>query len=533
MDGILDRPRGGAGKAEGGLDVAASDLADDYSHRANALMCQRRYAEAEVLLREALRLRPDCPDLLNKLGSALWEQGSPAKAEPLFVRACELKPDDWIIRNNLGLALWDQGRPAAAAECYRQVLRQNPRANDARMNLGVVLSDMGSFDEALEHLREAVRVDPNSPDALQNLGMTLGRMGNWTQALEYYDRALKVRPDHAEVHRNRAYGWLYVGDFERGWPEHEWRLRCRKHVGCRVHRPRWNGEELGGRPILLHAEQGFGDTLQFIRYAALVKERGGLVFVVSQTRLLRIVARCAGVDMALDGTSYTPNIEVHASLMSLPAILGTTQRTVPARVPYLPTEAIVVERWRQALAAALAAHPWPGREMEGAHAAARGGRPLLVGVAWQGATHNPNDHWRSFPLAKLVPVADLPGVRLVSVQAVDGLDQIAALGGQFPIIELEDRRPREFTDTAAILSLLDLVITPDTAVAHLAGGLGIPVWLALSTVGEWRWMLEREDSPWYPTMRIFRQTRLGDWDSVFQRMADVLRRHLGDSAAAA
>jgi hypothetical protein len=237
--------------------------------------------------------------------------------------------------------------------------------------------------------------------------------------------------------------------------------------------------------------------------------------------------------LALDGSSFVPDCEVHASLMSLPSILKTTQRTVPARVPYLPTEPIVVERWRQMLTAALGAQSQTGRDTAGAHGVVRRARPLLVGVAWQGAPTNPNDHWRSFPLAKLAPIADVPGVRLVSVQAVDGLDQIAALGGRFPIIAFEDRRPREFTDTAALLSLLDLVITPDTAVAHLAGGLGIPVWLALGTVGEWRWMVKREDSPWYPTMRIFRQTRHGDWDEVFGRMANVLRRHLGQGTASA
>lgn len=521
MDADLDRTS----------NVAEAEAVDRYDHRATALMGQRRFAEAEVLLREALRLKPECPDLLNKLGSALWEQGQPANAEPLFVRACELDPENWVIRNNLGLALWDQGRPAEAAECYRRVLRQNPQANDARMNLGVVLSDLGAFDEALEHLCEAARVDPDSPDVWQNLGMTLGRNGHWDQALEHYDRALTLRPDYAEVHRNRAYGWLSIGDFERGWPEHEWRLRCRKHIGCRVNRPRWDGEDFRGRSILLHAEQGFGDTLQFIRYAPLVKARGGLVFVVTQSRLLRIVARCPGVDMALDGTSFTPDADLHAPLMSLPAIFRTTQRTVPSRVPYLPTDPVVVDRWRPALAAAVAA-PARGRRAA-AGTGARGGRPVRIGVAWQGATHNPNDHWRSFPLAKLAPVADVPGVRLVSVQAVDGLDQIPALGGRFPLVELEDRRPREFTDTAAIISLLDLVITPDTAVAHLAGGLGIPVWLALSAVGEWRWMVERQDSPWYPTMRIFRQTTLGDWDGVFRRMADVLRGQLGDRAVSA
>jgi Flp pilus assembly protein TadD len=533
MDGILDRKPGRAAAEKRALDGANAELVEGYRKQAQSLMAERRWAEAEPLLREALRLDPDNPDLLNKLGSTQWQQGWPDKSEPLFIRAMELKPDDWVIRNNLGLALWDQGRPTEAAECYRQVLKLNPAANDARMNLGVVLSDLGRFEEALEHLREAVRVDPTSPDTVQNLGMTLGRMGRWHEAIEHYDQALELRPDYADIHRNRAYAWLYLGDFERGWPEHEWRLKCRRHTGCRLDHPFWQGEELGGRPILLHAEQGYGDTLQFIRYAGLVKDRGGMVFVLTQTPLLRIVAHCAGVDMAFDGTSIVPSFEVHAPLMSLPAILGTTQRTVPARIPYLRAEPIVVERWRHALSRAMGEDPCNGPDGRRDREAENGVRPFLVGVAWQGSPKNPMDHFRSFPLASLAPLADVPGVRLVCVQAVDGLDQIPAMNDRFPIIQVESRRPRDFTDTAALLSLLDLVITPDTAVAHMAGGLGVPVWLALSTVGEWRWMVEREDSPWYPTMRIFRQTKLGDWDPVFQQMAEALPRDLGSQVEAA
>ena len=205
-----------------------------------------------------------------------------------------MRPDQAVFRNNLGLSHWDQGRPADAADCYRTALALNPRAMDIRMNLGVVLSDLGRFDEALEYLLEAYRQEPNSADALQNVGMTLGRMGRWTEALDYYDRALRIRPDYAEVHRNRGYGWLYVGDFERGWPEHEWRLRCRGHRGSVINCPRWGGEPLEGRSILLHCEQGYGDTLMFIRYAEIVKQLGGLVFVAAQTHLLRIVAHSRG-----------------------------------------------------------------------------------------------------------------------------------------------------------------------------------------------------------------------------------------------
>lgn len=497
------------------------------------LMAERRYAEAEPLLREVLGERPDCPDLLNSLGSALWEQGQPARSEPYFRQAHELRPNDVVILNNLGLAFWDQGRIAEASECYRRVLEIDPTMGNARMNLGVTLSDLGHFEEAMQHLSEAVRRDPGSADAVQNLGMTLGRLGDWNAAMACYDHALKLRPGYAEVHRNRAYAWLYMGDYERGWPEHEWRLKCRRHGGASISRPGWKGEELGGRAIILHAEQGLGDTLMFIRYAELVKERGGMVFVLSHSPLLRIVARCRGVDLAFDGSTASPDCSVHAPLMSLPAILGTTLKTVPARIPYLESEPLVVERWRNALAAELAAEAREASPAPWNAPFGRSNRPFLIGIAWQGSPGNPMDHWRSFPLAKFAALADIPGVRLVRLQCVDGLDQLRALDGRFRVIGLDTKRPRDFRDTAAIMSLVDLVITPDSSVAHLAGGLGIPVWLPLSTIGEWRWLLEREDSPWYPTMRIFRQTRLGDWDSVFGRMADALRGILARRGASA
>jgi hypothetical protein len=332
------------------------------------------------------------------------------------------------------------------------------------------------------------------------------------------------------VHRNRAYAWLYRGDYERGWPEHEWRLKCRVHPGYIVERPFWRGEDLHDRFILLHYEQGFGDTLQFIRYAELIKRRGGRVVVLCQTPLLQLVARCRGVDLAFDGsTSYKPECHVQAPLMSLPAIFGTTLATVPARMPYLPTDALVVERWRTVLAEAIGSTGDHVEQAAGGFRTGRPARPFLIGIAWQGSPSHRMDRWRSFRLEQFAPLAELPGVRLISLQTDHGLDQIRTLSGRFPIIELPSRRPRDFLDTAAIMSQLDLVITPDTAAAHLAGGLGVRVWLALSTLTEWRWMADRCDSPWYPTMRLFRQTTLGDWDGVFRRMADALKPELAES----
>jgi Flp pilus assembly protein TadD len=500
-----------------------------YRRAAASLLDARRCEEAERLLREAVALDPHDADLINKLGSAIWDQGRVAEAEDYYVRARRLDPNDWTILNNLGAARWDLGRLDEAIECYTGALAIAPDSFDARMNLGVVLSDLGRFDEAMEWLRSALALRPDSADAIQNLGMTLARLGKWDQALEYYDRALENRPDYAEVHRNRAFAWLYRGDFERGWPEHEWRLKCRLHQGYVVKRPLWTGEELKGQFILLHYEQGLGDTLQFVRYAEVVKERGGRVVVLCQAPLLQVVARCRAVDLAFDGsTAYHPDCQVHAPLMSLPAILGTTLATVPARVPYLAVDRTVVDRWRCVFAGALGGEDCMGRQASDGSSTGDTGRPFLIGIAWQGSPSHRMDRWRSIPLSQFAPLAALPGVRLISLQTDHGHEQIPSVADRFPLVELpcQTRRPRDFLDTAAIMSQLDLVITPDTAVAHLAGGLGVPVWTALSTLAEWRWMADREDSPWYPSMRLFRQTRLGDWEGVFQQIAGALREEL-------
>ena len=530
MEGIVDRTNAGLAPGRRRTQAASRDMATTYSHEADSLMKQRQYAEADTLLRQALRLRPEDPDIMNQLGAALWEGGRPAEAEEFFRRAHENRPNDAVILNHLGLSRWDQGRTEEAAECYRRALRIDPNLVDAQMNLGVVLSDLGEFDEAVKWLQGVVRQRPYLPDALQNLGMTLARRNQWKEAVKYYDRALSVRPDYPEVHRNRAYARLYLGDFDRGWPEHEWRLKCRRHIGYHIDRPYWCGERLPGKVIVLHYEQGFGDTLQFIRYAPLVKQRVGSVFVLCQPRLLRIVSRCAGVDLAFDGSSFTPHCDVHASLMSVPALLGTTLATVPTRIPYLFNDPVVLDRWRSTLATALATGRDACGESPNGTTIAGPGKPFLVGVAWQGSPSHLNDRWRSFPLAQLLPLAKVPGVRLINLQVDHGLEQLGALNGRLPIIELSSH-PRDFVDTAAIVSQLDLVITPDTAMAHLAGGLGVPVWVAMSTVAEWRWMIDREDSPWYPTMRLFRQTTLGDWETVFNRMAEALRQMLAKRSA--
>jgi len=497
--------------------VAIHSVAKNYYLQGTTLLEQRRYAEAERCFREALRLRPDDPGVLNNLGTAVWEQGRSSEATAYYLRAYQFKQNDFGILNNLGIALWEQGRPDKAVVYYRRALQIRPDSFDAQMNLGVSLSDLGHFDEALVWLKGAVRLNPVSADAWDNVGMTLARQGHWDEAMKCYDEAIRLRPDFGEARRNRALGWLAHGDFERGFPEAEWRLKCRNPPGYSFPRPKWAGEPLEGRTILLHYEQGLGDTLQFIRFAPQVKERGGRVWLFCQPSLVRLMSLCTSLDSVMDGRSPFPDFHTHAPLMSVPSILGTTSSTFPSD-PYLAADAATIDRWRQALTRVLRVASLDS--------------VCKIGIAWQGSPQNRIDRWRSFPLSHFAQISALPGVRLISLQKGPGTEQLTALNGQFPVAEvncriegLEDRH--DFLDTAAVMSLLDLVVTPETAVAHLAGSLGVRTWVALSYVGDWRWMVSGDTCPWYPSVRLFRQPTLGGWDAVFRQMEACLARELG------
>jgi Flp pilus assembly protein TadD len=491
-----------------------------------ALLRQGCFTEAETYLREAVGLWPRHAGALNNLGTSVWQQGRVQEAEEYYLRALTEAPNDFGVLNNLGNALWEQSRPAEAVDFYRRALRLQPDASETQMNLGVALSGLGEFEEAIVWLESSLRLRPDFPETLDNIGMTLARQGRWDEALGCYERALAIRPDFPEAHRNRSYLWLAHGDYERGWPEHEWRLRCRNHRGVPVARPAWKGEDIAGRTILLHAEQGLGDAVQFIRYAAAVKSRGVHVIAACPDSLMRLVACCPGVDSVRDWYAPIPDCDVHAPLMSLPAILGTTLASVPSECPYFCLDAAIIERWRAFVEQSLAA-AYPGDEGHGQD----GHRQFRIGVVWQGNPAHRNDCRRSFPLEFFAHLAELPNVRLISLQKGKGIEQLDALRGRFPIAvfpgcgpEGDDRR--DFLDTAAIMTLVDLVIAPDSSAAHLAGSLGVRTWVPLTAVSDWRWLMDRNDSPWYPSLTLFRQDSTGDWEAVFRKMADRLRDEL-------
>lgn len=483
--------------------------AQGYLHLANALLQQKDWAEAEAAYRRCLELQPEHAEALVNLGFVLSELNRHAEAEACCRKAMAISPGTAEVHHNLANALREQQKTDEAIAHYRQALRLRPDYAKAEVNLGVALIAQGKTSEAIERISRGVRLDPEFAEAFNSLGAAVSVERRFDEALEHYAHAIRLKPDYPDAHWNRSLIWLLTGDFERGWPAYEWRWRCARTGPPPTYRePRWDGSPLAGRSILLHAEQGLGDTLHFVRYAAAVKARGGKVVLQCQPPLKRILASCPGIDQLVGQSESQPRFDVWTPLMSLPAIFGTHLQTIPAAVPYLDADPRLVEHWRRELLPL---------------------RGFRVGIAWQGSPRHPWDRHRSATLADLAFLAHVPGVQFVSLQKGEKTAEIqnSAFGtSHSAILSLDalDESNGPFMDTAAIMRHLDLVIAVDTAVAHLAGALGVPTWLALNYSPDWRWLLDREDSPWYPTMRLFRQSQPGDWSSVFSQMADELHK---------
>jgi hypothetical protein len=415
----------------------------------------------------------------------------------------------------LGKTLRSLGRLDEALHCADQVLRRRPDDAQAHQERAFVLDELRRYEEAVVNYDQAIRLSPGHAETHHNRGVALVKVSRFVEALADFDEALRLLHDYSEARANRAKTLLSLGDLARGWEGLEPGVSESVHAGPADSTPRWLGEPLAGRTILLHSfrglgnTRGLGDTIQFIRYAPLVQARGGRVVVACQETLIRLVETCPGIDRVVPRGGLLPEFDVHLPLLRLMGLFTPSVEAIPAKVPYLRADAARVDRWRGRLASC------PG---------------LRIGIAWQGDPTNIRDRDRSFSLAHFEGLAAIPGVRLISLQKGNGAEQIRDLKGHFPVIDLgaeADPGLATMEDTPAIMMGLDLVITPDTALAHLAGALGVPVWIALSSSPDWRWLLDRDDSPWYPTARLFRQTRLGEWEPVFDRMAAALAQGAG------
>lgn len=522
------------------------DDADAANNLGNALREENQLDDAVEQLRNALRLRPHNAAALHNLGLALHDQGKLEESIEQFAQAVRLRPDFANAHSDLGMVLAKLKRWDEAAAHFQQVIRLRPDQPDGLIQLGAVLRELGQLDESAERLRQAarmkpddaalhsslgltlqmlgklaeseerlriaVKLDPKHADARNNLAITLAQLCRFPEAINQYDEAIRLQPEQAIFRRNRALAWLTLGDFEKGWPEYEQRWKCPGFTERDYPQPRWHGEPLSGKTILLYAEQGLGDTLQFIRYARFVKRPGATVIAEVQPALARLLAKIEGVDRIVPQGEALPRFDVHCPLLSLPGVFQTIVETIPSKTPYLFADPERAEFWRREL------EPLSG---------------FKVGICWQGNPKQGSDRLRSIPLIHFAALARLQGIQLFSLQKEPAADQLRELGEAFPIIDLAKRLDLSggaFLDTAAVMTHLDLVITCDTAIAHLAGALGLPVWMALCAAADWRWLEHREDSPWYPTMRLFRQSKLGRWDDVFERMADELRRKIAKTA---
>jgi Flp pilus assembly protein TadD len=468
-----------------------------------ALVGQTGHPDSAVqMLSRAVQLRPDDAEAHSNLGNFLRELGRLDEAIAACRRAIELRPDIAEAHNNLGNALNDHKLLDEAIAAYQRAIQLRPDYAEACGNLGLALTVAGRFQEAIAACRRAVRIKDNDADAHWHLGDALRGAGLGAEAIAEYRRAIALQPDFAEAHLNLSLTLLLRGDFQQGWPEFEWRQKTRTHsMSLNFSQPRWNGQGLEGKTILLHAEQGFGDTIQFVRYAPLVAGRGGRVILLCPHDLVRLLDGFAGLQQVIAGGAALPRFDVHCPLLSLPQAMGTDcLAAIPADVPYLRPPSDDQAAWKAR---------FPADDAK-----------LKIGLAWAGQPGHLNDRNRSLPLARFDGLSSVEGVQFYSLQKGDAARQTAS--SKLPLVDWTSEL-RDFADTAALIANLDLIISVDTAVAHLAGAMGKPTWVLLPLAPDWRWMMDRDDSPWYPTMRLFRQRRMGDWADVIASMAAQLR----------
>ncbi len=504
---------------------------------AHALLGHR--PKAAEAYEKAIAANPEYPEALNNLGVHYYEKGESEKAIDLYERAIALKPayaaahsnlgniykerSEWDkaiacyrtalqndpnltqALNNLGLALMDGTSDIPGARtCFKQILSRNPNDVTALTHMGLTYCIKGAFSEALEWYEKALALEPSYRDALNDKGSALKALCRVEEALSCYERAKEMTPNDPDIHINIAMTLLELGRFDEGWHEYEWRWQTTQLKSAKRHftQPQWHGEEGQSRTLLIHAEQGFGDTIQFCRYAPLAAQRGWKVVLEVQPELLSLMKSLKGVDAAFVTGQTRLFFDTHCPMMSLPLAFNTTLETVPANIPYLSADQEKVASW------AARIPKTPGT--------------LKVGLVWTG---NPRlfstdlaaaNERRSLTSDALAPLCDLKNIQFYSLQK-----------NGFPLTSapyMIDFMPEcaDFADTAALISNLDLVISVDTSVAHLAGAMGKPVWLLNRFDTCWRWLLDRQDTPWYPTMKIFRQPSPGDWASVIAEVKHAL-----------
>jgi tetratricopeptide (TPR) repeat protein len=509
------------------------DFNDAYYNLGIIFEGKRQFSDAIACYEKAIQIDPHDADAYNNLGIVLQKAGRPDDAVRNYQKAIQLKPDNARTYYNLGIAFHEKKQfddaisnyqkavridpeladaynglgnsfkekrlPEEAIQFYQKTIKINPERADTYYNLGIVLKEKGLFREAISVYQKAIQLNPDFLDAYNNLGIALRDNQQIEESITCYKEALTIDPDDAVTHWNLSQTLLLNGNFKYGWKEYEWRLRVKDFHRADFHCPLWDGSDISGRTILLQAEQGFGDTIQFIRYAPMVKQFGAKVIVGCPKELTSLLRNIEGVRQAISYGERLPEFDLYCPLPSLPFIFGTTSESIPVKVPYIYADSSLVRRWKDKLK--------------------DNNSQLKIGLVWAGRKQ------RSFSLDLFSPLSRLKQVTFYSLQKGEAAKQTENSSGKMELVDCTEEI-HDFSDTVAVIENLDLIITVDTAVAHLSGALGKPVWTLLPAVPDWRWMLYRKDSPWYPTMRLFRQPSPGNWESVIATVKDELLKLL-------
>lgn len=515
---------------------------------------QKKIKEAIQQFEHAIKLKHEDPHLHFNLGLCYQQQNEWDKAAEQFKRTMELDPTHLNAHLYAGAAYeklqqfvpaiialkkatnldshsfeaWHQigniyrhiERLEDAIEPYRRAMALQPNNLHVIMDLANALNMLNHHEEALQLYQHIVEKNPNAISALYNFGFTLKKMDMLDRALEIYKQVLEKKPDYAPVHFSLSSIYLALGDFEKGWPEYEWRWKAYNERSHKTDIPLWNGENLTNQTLLICTEQGLGDTIQFVRYLKLLKAKHphAKLIIETQSALAYLLRLQPYIDHVIARHEQRPHCDYQIPLMSIPNIVKTRLATIPADIPYIAADESRIATWKEKLSQ---------------------DKNFKIGICWQGNARYSTQALRravaakSLPLQALKPLSEIPGVSLYSLQQIDGVDQIKECDFKDKLTLFDqdfDTTHGAFMDTAAVVPHLDLVISVDTATCHLAAAMGVPTWIILPFPADWRWLRNRTDSPWYPSVRLFRQLKLGDWQTPINEVVTVLQKKLSESA---
>jgi tetratricopeptide (TPR) repeat protein len=462
-----------------------------------------RLEDAEASFRTVVRIKPDETSAYISLGNVLKRLGKYEESIACHEHAVLLNPLSAEERSNLASAYLSWNKREAAIAEYLKAVAMQPDSAELHFNLGTAFQKAERYEDACVSFRLALKLNPDHVRAIMNMGTSLRSLGALDEAIDCLRRATEIAPDYADAQWNLALTLLMAGDYTSGWKAYEWRLKIPDIPIRKLPHEYWDGSVRPGKTLLLYTEQGIGDAIQFIRYAGMARARVGRIILQCHTSLVRLLSDVDGVDQVLSDGEPVLKCDLCLPLLSLPRVLGATLEDIPNKIPYLKADDRLTEQWRSKM------------------------DPLRykIGVAWAGNPKHLDDHNRSCNLTAFAHLMKLPGVIFYSLQKENPDMRSMNVPEGISLID-KTNELTDFADTAALIVNLDLIITVDTSVAHLAGALGRPVWTLLPFAPDWRWMLNRNNTPWYPTMRLFRQKNFGDWDSVFVNVEKALRKTL-------